>query len=170
MRNFPKLMIVLVALLLMGGVLFYNFKSDEKSEPVKSFKEIKQNKLEKNSDLTTVNPPAPTPEASSGKFAAALATLLERSNADVKTMSIEEIDEEIEEIQSFFDEEDIINQLNNNQVSDVDRQEIGKLLARSNDLKQARIEYELKKLQQEVNNYQKVHPKRLKNYLKNTDK
>jgi hypothetical protein len=146
-------------------VLLFNFKTQKEILP----QEEKKITVKKEIPLTEVNPPLPEPEESSGNFAPALKSLLDRSETDVKTMSMEEIDNELADIESFFGEEEIITKLNNNQVSAKDRQDIGELLERINVLKEARIEHDLKKLQKEVNQYQKIHPQRVKKYLDNTD-
>ncbi len=157
-------------LLLVGGA-FWGIKKQkaptfdvphlEKSTEIK-----KEEQKDSTSTTTTLSPPIPTPEISQGELNLHLDEFLKNLNTtSPEEISTEEVQNEIKYIQSFLDEEDIVQRLNANEVSQEDRIKLNQIFLRLQSLKEVRIARTLSDLEKDVKNYQKIHAQRVKKYV-----
>jgi hypothetical protein len=157
-------------LLLVGGA-FFRFKK-QKNVPLtpKIEKSTEFIKKEEHSipTKTTLTPPLPTPEVSSGELNANLSEFFKNLNTtSPRDISSDDIQDEINEIQSFLDDEEVVKKLNANEVSKEDREKLNNIFLRLQSLKEVRIGRTLSDLEKDVKSYQKTHAQRVKKYVQN---
>jgi len=158
-------------LLLIGGALL-TLKNRKNAvveiAPLMTSEKISEIKNDSVSTSTTVSPPITTPEVSSGDLNAHLTEFLKNlSTASAKDLSSEDLQDEIKEIQSFLDEEEVVQKLNANQVSKDDREKLNRIFLRLQSVQEVRISRSLHDLEKDVNSYQKIHAKRVKKFVQN---
>lgn len=164
-------------LLLIGGALFALKKRRNavvEIAPLMTSGKTSEIKNETQNDTasttTTVSPPITTPQASSGDLSAHLTEFLKNLNTtSAKDLSAEDIQDEIKEIQSFLNEEEVVQKLNANQVSKDDREKLNQIFLRLQSVQEVRISRTLHDLEKDVNSYQKIHSKRVKKFVQNKE-
>lgn len=167
-----KFIIIIVLLLLIGGALLkqyrpthQSFKKIEKTAPI-----AENNDSLKKSSTSTVSPPLPTPLVSSGDLNIHLKTFLNNlDQAPAKNMEALNLQDEIEKIQSFLEDEEVVQKLNANEVSKEDREKLNLIFLRLQSLQEVEINRNLRDLEKDVNSYQKTHAKRVKKYVQKED-
>jgi len=157
-------------LLLVGGAFWVikkpkapmvNATHLEKSTELK-----KEEQKDSISTTTTLSPPIPTPEISGGELNLHLDGFLKNLNTtSPQEISSEDLQDEIKEIQSFLDEEEVVQKLNANEVSKEDREKLNQIFLRLQSLKEVRIGQTLIDLEKDVKSYQKIHAQRVKKYV-----
>jgi hypothetical protein len=131
-------------LLILGGAILKQNKP-KKNSPTSditlSKKKIESTLTVKDpTSASTVSPPLPTPPVSVGDFNNALATFLKNLNtSSVKNIAPEDLQDEIQKIQSFLEEEEVIQKLNANQISKEDREKLNVVFLRLQSLQEVNI-------------------------------
>lgn len=157
-------------LLLVGGA-FWGIKRPKAPmvNPPHSEKSTEIKKSEHKdliSTTTTLSPPIPTPEISGGELNLHLDGFLKILNTtSPQEISSEDLQDEIKEIQSFLDEEEVVQKLNANEVSKEDREKLNQIFLRLQSLKEVRIARTLSNLEKDMKSYQKIHAEKVKKYI-----
>ncbi|MFI5391221.1 MAG: hypothetical protein ACHQYQ_07660 [Bacteriovoracales bacterium] len=170
-RNF---IITTMLLLIVGGASWRLKKGQDTSLNTSKVEKPTEIKKEGPKDsgptITTVSPPLPSPEISSGELNTQLSEFFKNLNTtSPKNISNEDILVEIKEIQSFLDDEEVTKKLNANEVSKEDRESLNNIFLRLQALKEVRIARTLSNLEKDVNGYQKIHAQRVKKFVHNEE-